>query len=98
MGGIQAGIAGPAIHDRRPTHGRMADRAVMTLETAAALVGIATAILGGLLWLIRAQVSMLKEFKPNGGASARDQWNRTEADVREIRRRLDDHIDNHHRP
>ncbi len=70
----------------------------MTLETAAALIGIATAILGGLLWLIRAQVSMLREFKPNGGQSARDQWNRTEADVREIRRRLDDHIDNHHRP
>lgn len=69
----------------------------MTLETAAALIGIATAILGGLLWLIRAQVSMLREFKPNGGQSARDQWNRTEADVREIRRRLDDHIDNHHR-
>ena len=69
----------------------------MTLETAAALVAIATAILGGLLWLIRAQVSMLREFKPNGGQSARDQWNRTEADVREIRRRLDDHIDNHHR-
>jgi hypothetical protein len=70
----------------------------MTLETAGALIGIATAILGGLLWLIRAQVAMLREFKPNGGASARDQWNRTEADVREIRRRLDDHIDNHHRP
>ena len=69
----------------------------MTLETAAALVAIATAILGGLLWLIRAQVSMLREFKPNGGQSARDQWNRTEADVREIRRRLDDHIDNHQR-
>lgn len=70
----------------------------MTLEAAGALIGIATAILGGLLWLIRAQVSMLREFKPNGGQSARDQWNRTEADVREIRRRLDDHIDNHHRP
>ena len=69
----------------------------MTLETAGALIGIATAILGGLLWLIRAQVAMLREFKPNGGQSARDQWNRTEADVREIRRRLDDHIDNHHR-
>jgi hypothetical protein len=70
----------------------------VSIETAGALIGIATAILGGLLWLIRAQVAMLREFKPNGGQSARDQWNRTEADVREIRRRLDDHIDNHHRP
>ena len=49
----------------------------MTLEAAGALIGIATAILGGLRWLIRAQVSMLREFKPNGGQSARDQWNRT---------------------
>jgi hypothetical protein len=69
----------------------------MTLETIAALVGIGATIMAALLWLIRAQVSMLREFKPNGGASARDQWTRTEADVREIRRRLDDHIDNHHR-
>lgn len=69
----------------------------MTLETIAALVGIGATIMAALLWLIRAQVSMLREFKPNGGASARDQWTRTEADVREIRRRLDDHIDNHHK-
>jgi len=69
----------------------------MTLETIAALVGIGATIMAALLWLIRAQVAMLREFKPNGGASARDQWTRTEADVREIRRRLDDHIDNHHR-
>ena len=69
----------------------------MSLETIAALVGIGATIMAALLWLIRAQVSMLREFKPNGGASARDQWTRTEADVREIRRRLDDHIDNHHR-
>ena len=69
----------------------------MTLEAAGTVVAIGATILGGLLWMIRAQVSMLREFKPNGGASARDQWNRTEADVREIRRRLDDHIDNHHR-
>jgi hypothetical protein len=69
----------------------------VTLETIAALVGIGATIMAALLWLIRAQVSMLREFKPNGGASARDQWTRTEADVREIRRRLDDHIDNHHR-
>jgi hypothetical protein len=60
----------------------------MTLETASTVVGIAAVILGALLWLIRAQVSMMKEFRPNGGASMRDQLNRIEA-------RLDNHIDNH---
>lgn len=28
---------------------------------------IASALLAGLLWLIRAQVSLQREFKPNGG-------------------------------
>ena len=60
----------------------------MTLETASTVVGIAAVILGALLWLIRAQVSMMKEFRPNGGSSMRDQLNRIEA-------RLDNHIDNH---
>ena len=62
----------------------------MTLETASTVVGIAAVILGALLWLIRAQVSMMKEFRPNGGSSMRDQLNRIEA-------RLDNHIDNHQR-
>jgi hypothetical protein len=60
----------------------------MTLETVATVTAIATAILGGLLWLIRAQVAVLREFKPNGGQSIRDQLNRIEA-------RLDNHLDNH---
>lgn len=60
----------------------------MTLETASTVVGIAAVILGALLWLIRAQVSMMREFRPNGGSSMRDQLNRIEA-------RLDNHIDNH---
>jgi hypothetical protein len=60
----------------------------MTLETVATVIAIATAILGGLLWLIRAQVAVLREFKPNGGQSIRDQLNRIEA-------RLDNHLDNH---
>ena len=62
----------------------------MTLEAAGTVVAICATILAGLLWLIRAQVSMLKEFRPNGGQSMRDQLNRIEA-------RLDNHIDNHQR-
>jgi hypothetical protein len=60
----------------------------MTLEAAGTVVAIGATILGGLLWMIRAQVSMLREFRPNGGQSMRDQLNRIEA-------RLDNHIDNH---
>lgn len=60
----------------------------MTLEAAGTVVAIGATILGGLLWMIRAQVSMMREFRPNGGQSMRDQLNRIEA-------RLDNHIDNH---
>ena len=56
---------------------------------------ILSAILGGLLWVIRAQVAMNREFRPNGGSSTRDSLNRIETDVREIRGKLDDHIDWH---
>ena len=62
----------------------------MTLEGAGTVVAIGATILAGLLWMIRAQVSMLREFRPNGGQSMRDQLNRIEA-------RLDNHIDNHER-
>ena len=60
-----------------------------------ACISILTAILGGMLWLIRAQISMQREFKPKGGSSTRDSLNRIETDVREIRGKLDDHIDWH---
>lgn len=56
---------------------------------------IATALLAGLLWLIRAQVSLQREFKPNGGASTRDSLNRIEVDLRELRKRIDDHVEWH---
>ena len=55
-----------------------------------AIVSIAAAILGGILWLIRAQSAMMREFRPNGGHSLKDQ-------VTRIERRVDNHIDNHHR-
>ena len=56
---------------------------------------IGSALLAGLLWLIRAQVSLQREFKPNGGASTRDSLNRIEADLREVRSRVDDHVEWH---
>ena len=56
---------------------------------------IATALLAGLLWLIRAQVSLQREFKPNGGASTWDSLNRIEVDLRELRGRIDDHVEWH---
>jgi hypothetical protein len=56
---------------------------------------IATALLAGLLWLIRAQVSLQREFKPNGGASTRDSLNRIEGDLRELRKRIDGHVEWH---
>jgi hypothetical protein len=67
-------------------------------EIIAIVVGgfaILSAILGGLLWVIRAQISMNREFKPNGGSSTRDTLNEIRTDVREIRGKLDDHIDWH---
>ena len=51
-------------------------------------LAIVTTILGGLVWLIRSQLAMQREFKPNGGASTRDALNRIEAKV-------DKHIDWH---
>jgi hypothetical protein len=60
-----------------------------------AAIAVVSAVLGGILWLIRAQVAMQREFKPNGGSSTRDSLNRIEKDVRDIRGKIDDHIDWH---
>lgn len=70
----------------------------MTIDSPAdvlAVIGIATGIVGGLLWIIRAQSALSKQFKPNGGLSLRDSVDRIERDTREVRVRLDKHIDNH---
>jgi len=70
---------------------------IASVEDLIPLVVIGSAILGGVLWLIRAQVHMSKEFKPNGGATMRDSMNRIEKDMREVRGRLDQHIDTHNK-
>ena len=56
---------------------------------------IGSALLAGLLWLIRAQVSLQREFKPNGGTSTRDSLNRIEVDLRELRTKVDGHVEWH---
>lgn len=65
------------------------------LSIAVAAIAIVSALLAGIVWLIRAQVAMQREFKPNGGSSTRDSLNRIERDVREIRGKVDDHIEWH---
>ena len=46
-----------------------------------AFVGLAVALLAGLSWIIKAQISMSKQFTPNGGSSLRDAVNRLEKDI-----------------
>ena len=67
----------------------------MTIDNPADLIpiiGIITALLAGIGWMIRSQIAMQRAFQPNGGTSVKDQLNRIEADVREVRTKVDDHI------
>jgi hypothetical protein len=67
----------------------------MTIDNPADLIpiiGIITALLAGIGWMIKSQMAMQKAFQPNGGTSVKDQLNRIEADVREVRSKVDDHI------
>ena len=59
-------------------------------------LAIVTTLLGGLMWVVKAQVTaMRKNLQPNNGSSVKDQLNRIEADVRDVRMKVDDHIDWH---
>jgi hypothetical protein len=63
------------------------------ISLVAVSLSIVTAVLGGLMWVIKAQVtSMRKDMQPNGGSSTKDQLNRIERDVIEVRHKVDDHI------
>lgn len=69
----------------------------MTTGEIIALVSVSvtviTALLGGLLWVVKAQVqAMRRDLQPNGGSSTKDQLNRIERDVRDVRGKVDDHI------
>lgn len=70
----------------------------MTISSPADLVpiiAIITAVFGLLVWIIRAQINMGKQFEPDGGTSLRDAITRIELDQRYLRERLDAHIDQH---
>ena len=56
---------------------------------------IASMVLGLLVWIIKAQINMAKQFEPNGGSSLRDSINRIESDMRDVRAKVDDHIEWH---
>ena len=63
------------------------------ISLVAVSLSIVTALLGGLMWIIKTQVqAMRKDLQPNGGSSTKDQLNRIENDVREVRSKVDDHI------
>jgi hypothetical protein len=57
----------------------------MTPELVAAFGGALTAILGSIFAMMR---FLIKEFRPNGGGSTKDQLNRLEASINSINDRL----------
>lgn len=57
----------------------------MTPELVAAFGGALTAILGSIFAMMR---FLIKEFRPNGGGSTKDQLNRLENTINEINIRL----------
>lgn len=61
------------------------------------VVIIVTALLAGIMWIIKAQNAMNRQFQPNHGHSMRDSIDRIEKDTRDLRNRMDQHIDNHDR-
>jgi hypothetical protein len=66
------------------------------ISLVAVSLSVVTALLGGLLWVVKSQVqAMRKDLQPNGGSSTKDQLNRIESDVREVRSKVDDHIQWH---
>ena len=70
--------------------------AAEVIGRAVGLLAILGAICAGLAWVIKAQIAMHRDLtKPNGGSSTRDSLNRIERDVREIRNKVDVHIEWH---
>jgi hypothetical protein len=57
----------------------------VTPELIAAFGGALTAILGSVFAMMR---FLIKEFRPNGGSSTKDQLNRLEASINSINNRL----------
>jgi hypothetical protein len=61
------------------------------------ILAVGSMVLGALIWIIRAQLAMERQFKPNGGHSLRDSIDRLERNDNYLRDRLDQHIDQHQR-
>lgn len=61
------------------------------------LLVVISMVLSALVWLIKAQIKMGKQFQPNGGHSLRDSIDRLERNDDYLRHRLDQHIDQHKR-
>jgi hypothetical protein len=64
-------------------------------EDLVPIIAIIAAVFGLLLWIIRAQIIMSRQFEPNGGSTIKDSLVRIENDQRYLRDRLDTHIDHH---
>ncbi len=70
----------------------------MVIDSPGDVAAIVTALAGlaaGILYLIRSQNALSREFRPNGGNSTKDVLVRIDQDMREVRARLDRHIDQH---
>lgn len=59
------------------------------------LIAIISGLFALLIWIIKAQIHMSRQFERNGGSSIKDQLIRIEHDNRYIMQRLDAHIDQH---
>lgn len=68
---------------------------ITTPAGVSVILAILLAVLAGLIWVIKAQIAMSREFHPNHGSSMKDQLTRIETDIRDVRTRMDDHISYH---
>lgn len=57
-----------------------------------AVVAIMATVLASLAWLIKAQIAMSHEMKPNSGSSMRDAVNRIEDHIVRIEEKIDHHV------
>jgi hypothetical protein len=60
-----------------------------------AVVSIVGACMAALVWLIRSQIGMSREFRPNGGSSTRDALDRIERKLDNVEHKVDGHIERH---
>lgn len=59
------------------------------------IISIVSVCLAALLWLIRSQITMSKEFRPNGGSTTRDALDRIERKLDTVEKKIDGHIEWH---